>query len=288
MGKIEWFNHDDRGGGGGGGGRSKGGNRATPYGGGGGGGNNSVFVSGLYQGCTWQELKTGFKDAGAVSRADVSENGKTGTVTYVNAKDAAWCVQNYNNTQFGGKSVKVKFDNQAKGGGGGGKGARNESKGAGVCYAFQEGNCTRGDDCRFSHSGGGGGGGKKAKGGKGSDVCYAFQEGKCTRGDDCRFSHSGGGGGGGGKGKKAKGGKGKGGRDDVKATPEDLDADMDSYWGKTKEGKEKVEAATKDNLDAEMDSYFDKSKEEAPAAAEEAAAPEAAAEAPAAEAPAAE
>jgi len=247
MGKIEWFNHDDRGGGGGGGGRSKGGNRATPYGGGGGGGNNSVFVSGLYQGCTWQELKTGFKDAGAVSRADVSENGKTGTVTYVNAKDAAWCVQNYNNTQFGGKSVKVKFDNQAKGGGGGGKGARNESKGAGVCYAFQEGNCTRGDDCRFSHSGGGGGGGKKAKGGKG-----------------------------------------KGGRDDVKATPEDLDADMDSYWGKTKEGKEKVEAATKDNLDAEMDSYFDKSKEEAPAAAEEAAAPEAAAEAPAAEAPAAE
>jgi hypothetical protein len=38
------------------------------------------------------------------------------------------------------------------GGGGGGGG------GAGACYAFRDGNCTRGDSCRFSHGGGGGGG----------------------------------------------------------------------------------------------------------------------------------
>ena len=66
-----------------------------------------------------------------------------------------------------------------------------------VCYAFQKGECTRGDSCRFSHTmrdgyGGGGGGG-----GGGAPVCYAFQRGECTRGDACRFSHTEGGGGGG-------------------------------------------------------------------------------------------
>jgi len=33
--------------------------------------------------------------------------------------------------------------------------------------------------------GGRGGGG----GGRGSNVCFAFQKGECTRGDECRFSH---------------------------------------------------------------------------------------------------
>ena len=67
-----------------------------------------------------------------------------------------------------------------------------------VCYAFQEGECTRGDACRFSHTEGGGGGGGFGGGGGGAPVCYAFQKGECTRGDACRFSHTEGGGGGGG------------------------------------------------------------------------------------------
>lgn len=37
---------------------------------------------------------------------------------------------------------------QGNSGGGGG--------GAGVCYAFQKGECTRGSGCRFSHDNGGG------------------------------------------------------------------------------------------------------------------------------------
>jgi cleavage and polyadenylation specificity factor subunit 4 len=74
-----------------------------------------------------------------------------------------------------------------------------------VCYAFQKGECTRGDQCRFSHSEGGGGGGGGGGfggggGGGGAPVCYAFQKGECTRGDACRFSHTEGGGGGGGGG----------------------------------------------------------------------------------------
>jgi hypothetical protein len=68
-----------------------------------------------------------------------------------------------------------------------------------VCYAFQKGECTRGDSCRFSHTeGGGSGGGYGGRGGGGAPVCYAFQKGECTRGDACRFSHTEGGGGGGG------------------------------------------------------------------------------------------
>jgi len=41
---------------------------------------------------------------------------------------------------------------------------------------------------------GGGGGGGYAGGGGG--VCFAFQKGQCTRGDSCRYRHEGGGGGG--------------------------------------------------------------------------------------------
>jgi hypothetical protein len=61
-----------------------------------------------------------------------------------------------------------------------------------VCYAFLNGECTKGDDCRFSHD-------PNAPFNtqaqacqlqrKPAHVCYAFQKGECTRGDDCRFSH---------------------------------------------------------------------------------------------------
>ncbi|KAI9002974.1 putative zinc-binding domain-containing protein [Hyaloraphidium curvatum] len=113
---------------------------------------------------------------------------------------------------------KAKFNEGGRGGARGGRGGRGGftrggrggSPGGGggnVCYAFQKGECTRGDSCRFSHEGGGGGGGfnsrgrgrggarggrggRGAAGGGGGGVCYAFQKGECTRGDSCRFSHA--------------------------------------------------------------------------------------------------
>ena len=49
----------------------------------------------------------------------------------------------------GGKGGK---GGKGKGGKGGGKGDGGKGKGGGgVCYAFQKGECSRGDSCRFSH-----------------------------------------------------------------------------------------------------------------------------------------
>ncbi|OQR96133.1 hypothetical protein ACHHYP_16906 [Achlya hypogyna] len=42
---------------------------------------------------------------------------------------------------------------RGRGGRGGRDGGRGGGRGGGVCYAFQKGECNRGDGCRFSHSG---------------------------------------------------------------------------------------------------------------------------------------
>ena len=42
---------------------------------------------------------------------------------------------------------------------------------SGVCFAFQRGECERGNSCRFSHEGGGGGGGN----GGGNIIFYYYK-----------------------------------------------------------------------------------------------------------------
>ena len=61
--------------------------------------------------------------------------------------------------------------------------AATPQKSSAPCYAFQRGECTRGDACRFSHD-------PNAEAPpRSSAPCYAFQRGECDRGDACRFSH---------------------------------------------------------------------------------------------------
>jgi hypothetical protein len=70
----------------------------------------------------------------------------------------------------------------------------------GICFDFQQGNCRRGNSCKFSHGSAAGNGRFIDMKGGGDQVCYDHQKGECYRGSNCRFSHATGGGGGGGGG----------------------------------------------------------------------------------------
>uniref|UniRef100_A0A453MBV2 C3H1-type domain-containing protein n=1 Tax=Aegilops tauschii subsp. strangulata TaxID=200361 RepID=A0A453MBV2_AEGTS len=73
-------------------------------------------------------------------------------------------------------------------------------------YAFQKGECNRGDACKYSHdeqrNANTGWGSKEddpkwehdrhrgpQNKGESRGICYAFQKGECSRGASCRFSH---------------------------------------------------------------------------------------------------
>ena len=55
-----------------------------------------------------------------------------------------------------------------------------------VCYAFQRGECVRGNGCRFVHILEKRNRDKKDRA---NEICYQFQRGECSRGATCRFLH---------------------------------------------------------------------------------------------------
>ncbi|KAG0613972.1 hypothetical protein M758_6G142000 [Ceratodon purpureus] len=69
---------------------------------------------------------------------------------------------------------------RGKGRGRGNGSGEKDEKTQGVCYAFQRGDCSNGDSCRFLHE-------KQEE--RPRRVCYAFQRGDCPNGDDCKFLH---------------------------------------------------------------------------------------------------
>ena len=68
-----------------------------------------------------------------------------------------------------------------------GRSSTSAAKSSGACFAFQRGECDRGDSCRFSHTEGGEAAEPRAP--KPRGACFDFQKGACERGDSCRFSH---------------------------------------------------------------------------------------------------
>jgi len=99
------------------------------------------------------------------------------------------------------------YQGEREGLGSNSQGGRHE--GGPVCYDWQDGNCRRGDSCRFSHNDGrkvnqrqgyrhssdnvanfeSGVPGDNFGGGSEKGKCFDFQKGNCRRGDRCRFSH---------------------------------------------------------------------------------------------------
>eukprot|EP00808_Paulinella_micropora_P000291 g33166.t1 len=100
----------------------------------------------------------------------------------------------------GGTQKERSFDRRGGGGGGGG---------SGECYAFRDGNCQRGESCRYSHGGGGGGGGRGGGGRGGGRGGFGRGGGGRGRGGGS-YGGRGGGGGYGGRGGGGYGGGGGG------------------------------------------------------------------------------
>jgi len=88
------------------------------------------------------------------------------------------------------KTVQIRPVERRSGGGGDGCGGGGGEGGDGVCYAWTQGVCARGDGCKFRHDGPGAcvmaalpGQGKAAK-------CLEFRKkGRCKAGDACPFRH---------------------------------------------------------------------------------------------------
>jgi cold-inducible RNA-binding protein len=92
-------------------------------------------------------------------------------ISFTESRDAEEALRGLNGEEIQGRAIRIDRSAPRSGGGGRGGGGRGSFGGRG------------------GYEGGGGGGG-------GAGVCYAFQKGECTRGSGCRFSHDGGGGGG--------------------------------------------------------------------------------------------
>lgn len=74
-----------------------------------------------------------------------------------------------------------------------------------VCYQFEQGECARGDNCRFLHNNKNSNAAKSLSRGRKKEVkkrlresptrskniCFAMQKGRCSFGDKCKYSHEG-------------------------------------------------------------------------------------------------
>jgi len=157
---------------------------------------HKLFVGGLSWNTDDDGLWNAFSKFGNITFQRVCtdrESGQSrgfGFVSFDSEDNANKAVAEMDGKELDGRNIKVNIamPREPKGGKGeGGAGGEWSPRPQGVCFAFQKGQCDRGDACRFSHT--------EAKEGDAAasswskPPCFAFQKGECWRGDDCRFSH---------------------------------------------------------------------------------------------------
>uniref|UniRef100_A0ACD5WDR9 Uncharacterized protein n=1 Tax=Avena sativa TaxID=4498 RepID=A0ACD5WDR9_AVESA len=171
-----------------------------------------VYVGGISFDLTEGDLLAVFAQYGEVVDVNLVRDKTTGKsrgfafLAYEDQRSTVLAVDNLNGAKVLGRIIKVDHVDKYKM-----KEEEDEAEVAkkreerGVCYAFQKGECNRGDACRFSHdeqrNANTGWGSKedlepkwehdrhRGPSNRGGGVCYAFQKGECSRGTSCRFSH---------------------------------------------------------------------------------------------------
>ena len=172
-----------------------------------------------------QQLRQAFEDAGAdvLDVRIVFRDAQSTGVGYVDVRDAASIERGLalDGTTLNGETLKVRRNMdkrslkklvagwQGKEASGPGGAAASSSSSApatykrGTCFAFQRGQCQRGDRCKFAHEAAAGvpvsaasadGGSRRVASPSSSareaqKVCFDFLRGKCKWGDKCRFAH---------------------------------------------------------------------------------------------------
>ncbi|KAG7633557.1 Zinc finger CCCH-type [Arabidopsis suecica] len=167
-----------------------------------------VYVGGIPFDLTEGDLLAVFSQYGEIVDVNLIRDKGTGKskgfafLAYEDQRSTILAVDNLNGALVLGRTIKVdhcgaykKHEEEDE------ETRRQNREARGVCRAFQRGECTRGDSCKFSHdekrAANTGWGHEEDRSSKwdhdknreGRGVCRAFQRGECTRGDSCKFSH---------------------------------------------------------------------------------------------------
>lgn len=147
-----------------------------------------IFVGGLTQDTTLEMLRAHFGKYGELTDAVVMKDETTGNsrgfgfVVFASEASVDSVMNEYTNHQIDGKWVEVKTAAPRDM-----EGEKDTDKTSTMCYFFQQGQCTNGSACKFSH--GPGTAAPSQDTSPAVTLCYYFQRGECVNGAACEYSH---------------------------------------------------------------------------------------------------